>query len=298
MDEALQVEKRQPGQQRLLFGGVCLRALVIGSSFILTTACITPPSSSGATVSLPLPSPSSPSSSGSQSSSGGGMPSGGMPSSGGASGGAGMPSGGASGGGMPSGGASGGGGMPSGGMPGSPGGSAGADGSGSSSGVFGGSEGGGEGGGDAELEASLEVFEGELEQEMAVLDGEVFEETGGGPGLEPADDGEGGSAGDGNQGITDSGIVLVNDTSEIPEGDGSATGTQQSQSESQSSQNAGGLSSSADSRDLARTPEDVGDGSDDDIVAQQIREAAIAENDPALREKLWEEYRNYKKSVR
>ena len=41
-------------------------------------------------------------------------------------------------------------------------------------------------------------------------------------------------------------------------------------------------------------PEDIDDGRDDDIVARQIREAAQKEKDPALREKLWEEYRKYK----
>lgn len=41
-------------------------------------------------------------------------------------------------------------------------------------------------------------------------------------------------------------------------------------------------------------PSDVGDGSDDDIVARQIREAAVKEEDPELREKLWDEYRAYK----
>jgi hypothetical protein len=43
-------------------------------------------------------------------------------------------------------------------------------------------------------------------------------------------------------------------------------------------------------------PPDVPDGSDDDVVARQIREAAMAETDPELREKLWEEYRKYKKN--
>ncbi|MFA5495355.1 MAG: hypothetical protein WC247_11300 [Porticoccaceae bacterium] len=42
-------------------------------------------------------------------------------------------------------------------------------------------------------------------------------------------------------------------------------------------------------------PPDLVDGSDDDIVARQIREAAINEKDPALREKLWDEYRKYKR---
>ena len=44
----------------------------------------------------------------------------------------------------------------------------------------------------------------------------------------------------------------------------------------------------------ARVPPDVGDGSDDDIIARQLREAAMAEDDPELREKLWDEYREYK----
>jgi hypothetical protein len=41
-------------------------------------------------------------------------------------------------------------------------------------------------------------------------------------------------------------------------------------------------------------PDDIPDPQGDDIVAQQLREAAVAETDPALREKLWEEYRRYK----
>ncbi len=42
-----------------------------------------------------------------------------------------------------------------------------------------------------------------------------------------------------------------------------------------------------------RTPEDIPIMVDDDIIARQLREAALAENDPALRERLWEEYRKY-----
>jgi len=45
----------------------------------------------------------------------------------------------------------------------------------------------------------------------------------------------------------------------------------------------------------AQVPADVSNGSDDDIVARQIREAAMKEKDPELREKLWEEYRKYKR---
>ena len=45
-------------------------------------------------------------------------------------------------------------------------------------------------------------------------------------------------------------------------------------------------------------PEDIPDGSDDDVVARQIREAAEKEKDPKLRKKLWEEYRRYKMAKR
>lgn len=48
----------------------------------------------------------------------------------------------------------------------------------------------------------------------------------------------------------------------------------------------------------AAVPPDVGDGSDDDIVARQIRRAAESETDPELREKLWDEYRKYKQGTK
>ncbi len=44
-------------------------------------------------------------------------------------------------------------------------------------------------------------------------------------------------------------------------------------------------------------PSDIPDGRDDDIVARQLREAAMKETDPELRERLWEEYRQYKKGT-
>ena len=43
-----------------------------------------------------------------------------------------------------------------------------------------------------------------------------------------------------------------------------------------------------------QAPADIPDGSDDDVVARQLREAAMREPDPDLREKLWDEYRKYK----
>ena len=54
-------------------------------------------------------------------------------------------------------------------------------------------------------------------------------------------------------------------------------------------------SASEDSQDSSPTvPEDIGDGQGDDIVLRQIREAALKETNPILREKLWDEYRKIK----
>lgn len=44
------------------------------------------------------------------------------------------------------------------------------------------------------------------------------------------------------------------------------------------------------------TAADLPDARDDDIIARQLREAAMQEQDPQLKEKLWEEYRRYKRS--
>jgi hypothetical protein len=43
-----------------------------------------------------------------------------------------------------------------------------------------------------------------------------------------------------------------------------------------------------------RPPADVGSGSDDDTLAAQLRELAMKEKDPVLRERYWEEYRKHK----
>lgn len=57
---------------------------------------------------------------------------------------------------------------------------------------------------------------------------------------------------------------------------------------------AGGAQQGGD--DIIPIPEDIGDGRNDDIVLRQIREAAMNERDPVLREKLWDEYRRIRGS--
>ncbi|MCY3885682.1 MAG: hypothetical protein OXG24_12305, partial [Gammaproteobacteria bacterium] len=46
-----------------------------------------------------------------------------------------------------------------------------------------------------------------------------------------------------------------------------------------------------------RAEADTADARDDDVVARQLREAAMAEEDPELKEELWEEYRKYKDGI-
>jgi len=53
------------------------------------------------------------------------------------------------------------------------------------------------------------------------------------------------------------------------------------------------ISDMTDEQIRNRTPEDIPVMVDDDIIARQLREAALSEEDPALRERLWEEYRKY-----
>jgi hypothetical protein len=131
---------------------------------------------------------------------------------------------------------------------------------------------------DRELAESLEEFEVAMAGEQVRVAGQDAEQRdSGGSGAELPSGG--GSAG--------------GYPSEIG-GGGQPTREQSSGTTGESSENAptggpGGVGGSA--------PPDVGDGSDDDIVARQLREAAEKETDPELREKLWDEYRAYKNSV-
>ena len=45
---------------------------------------------------------------------------------------------------------------------------------------------------------------------------------------------------------------------------------------------------------IYEAPDDIPEGNDDDVVARQLREAAMREPDPEVRERLWNEYRKYK----
>lgn len=55
----------------------------------------------------------------------------------------------------------------------------------------------------------------------------------------------------------------------------------------------GGPSTGENDEEAYPVPDDIPEGRDDDVVARQIREAAMNEPDPELREALWDEYRRY-----
>jgi hypothetical protein len=164
---------------------------------------------------------------------------------------------------------------------------------------------------ESELDASLQVFEGEMARRITVLASAdpsslEGERSGGGGGEFEQGEGVEGSANGLDQTGEGAGLVLV-------EGDLSALEPGQSNDSSQSGVTSGVVTDSGDMPGPEGTregeysagrpvgqkiPDDVGNGADDDVVARQIREAALNEEDPVLREKLWEEYRNYKKSIR
>ncbi|MDT8429328.1 MAG: hypothetical protein RQ757_11230 [Pseudomonadales bacterium] len=55
----------------------------------------------------------------------------------------------------------------------------------------------------------------------------------------------------------------------------------------------GVMGTGAEPSEVFPPPEDIPSGRDDDVVARQLREAAMREPDPELRERLWDEYRKY-----
>ena len=145
---------------------------------------------------------------------------------------------------------------------------------------------------EGQLNESLGVFDERIAREQQVL-AQARGGGAGGAGQIPGTE-DGSSAGGSGEG-----------RSGEQQGDGDAgqggSGNEQGQraGESGTEGGGGGYGGGAGGGSGPRTvPADIPDGSDDDIVARQLREAAMQETDPELREKLWEEYRNYKKSAR
>ena len=150
---------------------------------------------------------------------------------------------------------------------------------------------------DGKLDESLREFDGLILKEQELLD-ERREETaanaGGGGGLASA---EGSTGGGGSTEYADVDVDVDAASQEQPGGTG---GSPDAPTEDSAPASPGGtIDGDPAATDLnGRVPPDVGDGRDDDIVARQLREAAMQEKDPALRERLWDEYRTYKSGTR
>jgi hypothetical protein len=76
--------------------------------------------------------------------------------------------------------------------------------------------------------------------------------------------------------------------------EGAPPGTDGSGTEAPAGQAANNAGPEQADSDIIPIPDDIDDGQGDDIVLRQIRDAAMKERDPILREKLWDEYRRIK----
>jgi hypothetical protein len=149
---------------------------------------------------------------------------------------------------------------------------------------------------DAKLNASLSEFDEMLLRELedaknkarttrARTAGNASDP--GGQGVESA--AAGGQAGE--SGAQDSDAQSRAGSPQEPGASPSATASDETTAAGDNDSSAAATGSGSGKREA---PPDIPDGRDDDVVARQLREAAENEADPALREKLWDEYRRYK----
>lgn len=159
------------------------------------------------------------------------------------------------------------------------------------------------------INETLGVFDGMLRREQEVLAQARGSGAGSGPGgLDPLDPTTGSGSEEGT-GAGDRG----DGTGEAGDGQGQGDGTERDGTGAGTGSTAGGAGTGRAGGTNQQgggggvgggalggsgpntVPADIPDGSDDDIVARQLREAAMKETDPELREKLWQEYRDYRK---
>jgi hypothetical protein len=161
---------------------------------------------------------------------------------------------------------------------------------------------------DRQLDASIAIFDGRIQHEQEV----IGQQRGNGGGSGSGPDGTGPLGGtsangkDGGAGNHDKGSGNGSGSNEGKDGkDGNGgNGGSNGQGKDGDGSKQGSVSGRGTGGPLAggggraAIPPDISDGNEDDIVARQLREAAMAESDPELRDKLWQEYRNYKKSAK
>jgi len=140
---------------------------------------------------------------------------------------------------------------------------------------------------DAELGADLGEFDQRLLMEQERVKAKASKSAGGG--------GAGGAGGAGATTAAGAGSGTAGATATGPSSGAPGSASEGSR-ERPASGAAGGPGGGQTT--VSSAPPDIPDGSDDDVVARQLREAAEKETDPELKKKLWEEYRKYKKGTR
>jgi len=131
---------------------------------------------------------------------------------------------------------------------------------------------------DARLEEGYGVFDGMILSEREKVQRQTNEAGSG------VMSGNAGGAGDGGEtgdfGGIPGGVIVASANGSAAGGPGAPIG---------------GVAASAQNNNTPTfpVPDDIPGGNDDDVVARQLREAALHEPDPELREKLWDEYRRY-----
>jgi hypothetical protein len=151
---------------------------------------------------------------------------------------------------------------------------------------------------DAELMAGLGEFDEMLlrEQERVKASAPRTDAgNGGGGGGVSGGEGDGNGDGNGSSGNAGEGMQTGEEGSGTQAAGGGATGGGATGGGQRGGASPGSWNQPGGS---GGQPEDIPDGSDDDVVARQLREAAEKETDPELKKKLWEEYRKYKQGTR
>jgi len=142
-------------------------------------------------------------------------------------------------------------------------------------------------------EEQVAVLEAELEGSMRDYDGRRLEDRAGAmgaPGQATAEE----QLEDFDRSVADYDEAEQGDLGE----EGPASGNEAPPETREGSQSAGvGIPTTNSAQDAYSPPEDIPCANNDDIVARQIREAAMKEKDPDLREAIWEEYRKYKEQA-
>lgn len=134
------------------------------------------------------------------------------------------------------------------------------------------------------------ALDARLNESIAVFDGMILTEREQAQGAANANSGNGGAGGEntngaggiGRNGNSDSPVVIAT-APQSPSGTGRMPNMDSSREGEFDNRN----------QDNFPAPADIPSGNDDDVVARQLREAAMNESDPRLRERLWNEYRTY-----